>query len=308
MIDREPYRPGLVRNQNLVVQLKELQKNPRSLVFVSLAELYRTEGLPHQAVEILEEGLGYHPGLASALLTKARCLFDLRRFAEASVVCREIVSANPDNIKAHKLLADIFVRLGQRRAAIRSLTRVVSLFPQDREALKALEELENLETGVIVPTERLAPRASVDTAPPPGRIGDFQVGSFSESFAAIPAEEKPLRVAPAEIEAPLQALPRPEEDLDSEEGGEPTFATRTIAELYLRQGLRRKAEKVLRKILQEEPGNAWARETLQDLGSSGIVAPAQQPPYQVRRAALKARATALERMLAQVRLSKPRGA
>lgn len=302
MIDREPYRPGLVRNQNLVQQLKELQKNPRSLVFVSLAELYRAEGLPHQALEILEEGLGHHPGLASAVLAKARCLFDLRRYAEATAVCREILRANPDNIKAHKLLADLFVRLGQRKAAIRALTRVVTLFPQDREAVQALEELENLETGVIVPPERIGPRASVDSPPrPAGRISDFQVGSVSESFAAIPREEAPEP-------SPLELASKPQPPPDDDDGVEPTFATRTIAELYLRQGLRVKAAKVLRKILQEEPANEWARETLQDLGSDGIVAPAQQPPYQARRAALKARASALERMLAQVRLRKPRGA
>ncbi|MGZ3655450.1 MAG: tetratricopeptide repeat protein, partial [Bdellovibrionota bacterium] len=191
MMEREPYRPGLVRNQNLVQQLKELQKNPRSLVFVTLADNYRAEGLPHQALDILDEGMLFHPGLASALISKARCLFDLRRFAEASSVCRDILAANPANIKAQKLQADIFVRLGQRRAAIRALTKVVSLFPQDREAVKALEELEGLETGVIVPPEKLS-RASTDAPPVLGRIDDFQVGSFSESLAAIPSEE-PVR-------------------------------------------------------------------------------------------------------------------
>lgn len=300
MLEREPYRPGLVRNQNLVSQLKELQKNPRSLVFVSLAEIYRGESLPHQALEILEEGLGHHPSLASALLSKARCLFDLRRYGEASNVCRELLSSNPDNIKAHRLQADIFVRLGQRKAAIRSLTKVVTLFPQDRDSVKALEELENLETGVFVKPESLS-RASIDTPPsPPGRISDFQVGSFSESFAAISQHSAP----PPEVIEMETAVPETLEPED--DGNEPTFATRTIAELYLRQGLQRKARKVLQKLLQEEPTNVWARETLQDLGSNGIVLPAQQPKMPTRRNALSQRARVLERMLAQVRLRKTR--
>ncbi|MGZ3659024.1 MAG: tetratricopeptide repeat protein [Bdellovibrionota bacterium] len=297
MMEREPYRPGLVRNQNLVQQLKELQKNPRSLVFVTLADNYRAEGLPHQALDILDEGMLFHPGLASALISKARCLFDLRRFAEASSVCRDILAANPANIKAQKLQADIFVRLGQRRAAIRALTKVVSLFPQDREAVKALEELEGLETGVIVPPEKLS-RASTDAPPVLGRIDDFQVGSFSESLAAIPSEE-PVREFSLPIASPVVAS-QSEEDDDS--AGEPTFATRTIAELYLRQGLKRKAMKVLRKILQEDPGHVWARETLQDLGSDGIVPLAQKSAVDPRRAALAARARMLEQMLAQVRM------
>jgi len=300
MIEREPYRPGLVRNQNLVQQLKELQKNPRSLVFVSLAELYRKEELPHQALEILEEGLGHHPALASALLSKARCLFDLRRYAEASTICREILRANPGHIKAYRLQADIFVRLGQRRAAIRALTKVVSLFPQDLETVKLLEDLENLETGMNVPTERIS-RASTDIGPLSlGRISDFQVGSFSESFAAIP-QEAPLMRKPEIIEI------REEPEVNDSEG-EPTFATRTIAELYLRQGLKQKAVKVLRKIIQEEPDNSWARETLQDLGSDGIVLPAQRLQIPSQRDALTQRAKVLERMLARVRLRKTRGA
>lgn len=298
MVDREPYRPGLGQNQPLVQQLKELQKNPRSLVFVTLAESYRSENLPHQALDILEEGLAFHPGLASALIVKARCLFDLRRFGEASAVCREILQANPANIKAQKLQADIFVRLGQRKAAIRALTRVVTLFPQDREAVKALEELENLETGSFVPPERIS-RASVDSLPAPlGRIDDFQVGSFRETLAAIPAEEP----AAPEVLAPVEP-PAPVQDLEPDDGApEPTFATRTIAELYLRQGLQRKARKVLRKILQDDPTHAWARETLQDLGSDGIVPLAQKPSIDSRRTALAAKARLLERMLAQVRL------
>ena len=263
-------------------------------MFVPLAENYRVEALPHQALEILEEGLGYHPGLASALLVKARCLFDLRRFAEASVVCREILAANPANIKAQKLQAEIFVRLGQRRGAIQALTKVVSLFPQDLEAVKALEELEGLETGVLVPPERLS-RASSDAPPTLGRIVDFQVGSFSETLASIPEE-----VAPQPPLAPPQVLPQ---EVAEEEGGmEPTFATRTIAELYLRQGLKCKALKVLRKILQEDPGHEWARETLQDLGSDGIVPIAQKSLVDPRRAALVAKARRLEQMLVQVRL------
>ena len=300
MADQEIYRPGLGQNQSLVQQLKELQRNPRSLVFVTLAESYRTERLPHQALDILEEGLAYHPGLASALIVKARCLFDLRRFAEASAVCRQILTANPANIKAQKLQADIFVRLGQRRSAIRALTKVVSLFPQDREAVKALEELEGLETRIIAPPERLS-RASSDAPPAAlGRIVDFQVGSFSETLASIP-EEKPVAavVRPSAPPVSLRTLEPEDSDGDSPE---PTFATRTIAELYLRQGLKAKAMKVLRKILQEDPGHAWARETLQDLGSDGIVPVAQKPPVDSRRAALAASARRLEQMLAQVRL------
>lgn len=296
MNEQSSYRPGLGKNQSLVEQLKEFQKNPRSLVFVSLAETYRKEGLVAQALDILEEGLQFHPGLASAILAKARCLLELRRYAESLALLAQAISENPENLRAHKLQAEIYVRLGQRKAAIRALAKVVVLYPQDLEAVRALEELENIETKTQIPVARIS-RASVDHLPSAkGKIEEFQVGSFLDSMAEIARTPAPR----AEI------IPTPASLADVDDGQEPTFATRTIAELYLRQGLRTKAAKVLRKILAAEPANLWARETLQGLESNGIVLRASAQPKPSN--ALANRASALERMLAQVRLLKRMGA
>jgi tetratricopeptide (TPR) repeat protein len=313
MAEIEPYQPGLVRNRGLLEQLKEFQKNPRSLVFVALADSYRKEGLAHQALEILEEGLTIHPGLASAVLAKARCLFELRRYAEALAETQSAVRSNPQNLKAFKLQAEIYARLGQRKAAIRALTHVVNLYPQDVEAVRALEELENLEHKTKVPPQLIS-RASVDTAPA-GRIEDFSVGSISHSLAAIGAisvvEEASALAEEPEESFPVQRQEASPENYPEEVEAdlEPTFATRTIAELYLRQGLKPKAIKVLRKILRDDPANSWARETLQDLESDGIVLPAKpQPQPQRRSQPLQKRAKALEVLLARVRLMKRMGA
>lgn len=291
MSDIEQYKPGLGQNQSLVRQLKEFQKNPRSLVFVTLAESYRQQGLPGQALEILEEGMPFHPGLASGLLCRARCKFDMKRYADAQADTRLVLQANPNNIRAQKLEAEIFLRLGQRKAAMRALTKVVTLFPQDVEAARSLEELENLLSGTQFSVNHLS-RASVDLPPAPaGKIEEFQVGSFSDSLAAI------------EEQAPVTAALPNAEEADEE----PTFATRTIAELYLRQGLEGKARRVLRKLLREDPRNAWAREVLQELESDGIVLPVSTKKTQ-RQEILERKARVLEQLLAQVRFWKKAGA
>ncbi len=298
MVDNDIYRPGLGRNAGLVQQLKEFQQNPRSLVFVPLAESYRQEGLFKQALEILEEGLAFHPALSSALIAKARCLFELRRYAEALAEVQGVIQSNPENIRAHKLQAEISLRLGQRKAAIRALTTVVSLFPQDVEAVKALEELENLESKTAVPLEKLS-RASVDFPPSQGRIEEFQVGSFSDSLRSIGVNEAE---EPQEGKIPEPVLVEELEEDDTE----PTFATRTIAELYLRQGLKAKAKRVLRKLIREDAANEWATETLQDLESDGILLPAQPP--KPRKDTLAKKAKALEKILARVRMLRHLGA
>jgi len=302
MSELEPYKPGLARNKRLLDQLKEFQQNPRSLVFVALAESYRAENLPHQALEILAEGLQYHPDLPGPLVARSRCLFDLRRYADALKATQYTVARNPQNLKAHKLQADIYLRLGQKRAAMRALTHVVSLYPQDVEAVRALEELENAFSSQRVPVERLS-RASTDQAPEPGRIEDFQIGPVGETFASIPAPEEPPK---ASIPASPQLAVAAAEPEAADASEEPTFATRTIAELYLRQGLKPKAIRVLRKILREDPANEWARETLQDLGSDEIVLTAKTPAPDPK-LALSKRARALELLLGRVRLRKGLG-
>lgn len=313
MAEIEPYKPGLVRNHGLVEQLKELQRNPKSLVFVALAESYRKEGLPQQALEILEEGMTFHPGLASAVLCKSRCLFDMRRYAEALSETQWAIRSNPQNLRAHKLQAEIYARLGQRKAAMRALTHVVSLYPQDVEAVRALEELENLESKLKAPIQKIS-RASVDRAPPAGRIEDFTVGTIGHSLASIGAvaefETNPSKLSAKEELAIDEVIvaPSPRSAPEPEDDSEPTFATRTIAELYLRQGLKVKATKVVRKILKEDPSNMWARETLQDLESDGIVLPAKPPQAPKRTQPLEKQARALEIMLARIRLMKRIGA
>lgn len=304
MAEIEPYKPGLVRNLGLLQQLKEFQRNPRSLIFVALADSYRQEGLPHQALEILEEGLNYHSGLTSALIAKARCLFELRRYAEALAETQAAILANPQNLKAFKLQAEIYVRLGQRKAAIRALTHVVSLYPQDVEAVRSLEQLENLETRQFIPAQSIS-RASVDVPPSAGRIEDFQVGSIGESLSSIAqegTEQAPL------LEAVQPAASIEVSALEDDDGLEPTFATRTIAELYLRQGLKAKAVRVLRKMMREDGANQWARETLQELASDEIVLPAKPQQAPKPPSSLHKRAKALEMMLARVRLLKGLGA
>ncbi len=290
---QENYRPGLAKNQELVKQLKEFQQNPKSLVFVSLAESYRLEGLPNQALQILADGLEHHSNLASALVCKSRCLLELKRYSEALVELQQVLLQNPQNIKALKLQSEIFLRLGQRKSAIRALTKVVLAFPQDVEAVRELEQLENLESKKSIPLEQIS-RASSD-APPvkSGKIEDFQVESLRTSFAAI--EQSTVQEKRTE-EAP-------EVDYEEVEDAEPTFATRTIAELYLRQGLKAKAIAVLKKILKNDPTNEWARESLQNLKSDGIVLP-EKKILKKDKTAFAKKAKALEHMLVRAQLLK----
>ncbi len=66
-MEKEPFRLGLSKNETLTSLLREYQENPKSRVFAKLADEYRKQDLVIQAIEIIEEGLEFHPGFSVAL-------------------------------------------------------------------------------------------------------------------------------------------------------------------------------------------------------------------------------------------------
>ena len=281
MIQSDRYKIGLAKDQSLVKLLQEFQRNPRSLSFVALAEQYRKQGLLAQALDILQEGLVFHPDLSSALVLQARIFFEQRKFASALEITDKILRKNSENVKAHKLRAEVFTRLGQRKQAVAALDIVVSLFPNDKEAIQALEELENLEFQQEIDRKRLHSRAYVELAPAKGKVEEFQVGSIAPLFATAPKNEASIQAG--------RGVSELEDEAASTDQEEPAIATKTIAELYLRQGLKTKAVKVLKKMLQQDPKNSWARETLQELETNGIVPPRDPSTRKEHHLAKKAR-------------------
>jgi len=301
-----PYRPGLEKNRELVDLLKEFQKNPNSLVFLPLAEAYREEGLIAQALEILEEGLVYHPELPGALLIRAKCFVRERRYADALGTVRFVLKKNADNIKALKLGAEVCLLLGQRAPAMRYLERVVTLFPQDQESARALEELENIEAKKKIPIQEIIRASSDFVAHSPGRIEDFQVSEMEESLKHLNSESQLDEFQEVEIGALTDQQEFASRTSMATPEYEPTFATRTVAELYLRQGLKAKAIRVIKKMLREDAANSWAIETLQDLESDGIVPTSKlvvekSPLAPSVREKKSPKVATLERLLAKVR-------
>ncbi len=286
------YKPGLSRDKTLVNQLKEFQLNPQSLVFVSLAEAYRVHGMLDQALEICEEGLEHHPYLSSARMLRARIFFDLKRFADCLEQLSEILKQNPENFRALKLRTEVFIHLGQKKRAYDALNHILVLFPQDKESVLALEKIENELVPIkqkISPT--LIARVSSDFQASRGSIKDYRMAKLEEQYFA-----EPVVVPSALIGSSIESS----SVVDQEE--DPAFATKTIAELYLRQGLKKKAALVLRKMLQDNPSDEWALKVLQSIDDNALSA-FSSPPKKVvlgGREKLQAKAQILERILAQV--------
>lgn len=137
-----------------------LAKDPTSLGFALLADLYRKAGRVDEAIAVCRDGLVRHPHYATARLILAKALMSRQDFDAALVEIEAILRVSPNDVQCHRLAAEVHRRLGRIDDAARHLERAASLDPGDRES-RALLGL--LRTGAPVGDSGVARQLADDT-------------------------------------------------------------------------------------------------------------------------------------------------
>ncbi len=133
-----------------IEKLKErVDKDPNSKLFVPLAEEYRKEGMLDEAINVLMSGLERQPGYMSARVSLGKIFLEKGMVNEARSEFENVINSIPDNLYAHKKLAEIYRNLGQKEMSIQSYKTVLKLNAMDEEALSTLRELEEEEMLAI---------------------------------------------------------------------------------------------------------------------------------------------------------------
>src|SRR2546421_10492024 len=113
---------------------ERLAKDPASLGFALLADLYRKAGRVADAVAACRDGLIRHPHYATARLILAKALLSRQDFAGALAEIDTILRSSPKDVQCHRLAAEVHRRLGRVDDAVQHLERAASLDPGDRES------------------------------------------------------------------------------------------------------------------------------------------------------------------------------
>ncbi len=120
---------------------ERLARDPTSLAFAQLADLYRKAGRTRDAVALCRDGLARYPHYTTARLILAKALAADEQLAKALVELNAILEVSPKDLQCHLLSAEVHRRLGHIDEAVKHLEAAADLDPGDRESRALLSLL-----------------------------------------------------------------------------------------------------------------------------------------------------------------------
>ena len=261
---------------------QKFHENPRRY-FAPLANEYRKAGDPEQAIAICRAHLAQQPGHMSGHVVYAQALYDAKRTDEARSVFEKALALDPDNAIVLRHLGDIAREKGETDEAKHWYSRALDADPQDTEVAAYIAELteplteipsavisesvqqaEQPAIGEVMSAFEGAPEAEIEVPrAEPSREPEI-VANEPEEPAAPAIEESPWRKTPPHEESP--------------------FVTRTMAELYAKQGYRDAALDVYRQLALQHPDDRDIFDRIEELERAPIETPVETPVEQAQSA------------------------
>ncbi|MBI3596754.1 MAG: tetratricopeptide repeat protein [Nitrospirae bacterium] len=273
-----------------IVKLSEkISKDPKSRLFVPLAEEYLKSGMTHEAMIVLTDGLKIHPNFHAARAILGKVYIENGQIAEARAEFEQVIKADPENLLAHRKLAKLYKEAGQTDKARISCKAVLSSNPKDAEMKLILDELDRVEALQRQKTQEQT-TVSAESASVEMQVEQTSHPQPTPKSEPVMAEisAAPAEAPPAPVEAPPQETsPSLEEILgapvsEAQATGKtaevpktgtvtskepsveqvpvappPTeeITTEALADLYVKQGFYEKGIAIYRRLLSNDPAN-----------------------------------------------------
>ena len=244
----------------LEAQIRKLQEfywsvaDPEGRGFLPLADMYRRVGNFPEARRLLKDGLGHHPNLVSGHVVLGWVLRDQGDAAEAEASFRAALALDPRNLYSLKGLGELLLERGEQEEALGIFQELIVLDPMDEEAPIRIQELQKaLEAPVQEPEETAEGEATAEPEVTGWKDRDEVAEELDWESAAIQQDESGYDEDGMEVEVEVLG---PIDD---------ALATRTMGEIYLRQGLLDQAEEVFLRLLDKDPGNDGVRSLLTEV-------------------------------------------
>ncbi len=255
-------------NRDEISRLELLQAaHPDGLVFPHLADAYRRAGRYAQAETVLTAGLRRHSDYSSAHVVLGRLRLDQGKHAEAERAFRRVLELDPQNQIALESLGQVSLEQGRIREALLQFQRLARLKPT-AEIKERVRELENRVSEL----RRDGQFGSL--AHDGERTGAISGRPGKGSAAAHAADADKALDDTLQEEAAQSA-----EAARTSDPGD--VVTETMAELYARQGLHRRAASVYRQLLQRTPGDERLRAKVNEAERAGAATVESSRPERI---------------------------
>ena len=256
---------------------KAFRRDPDSLHFARLADLYLKRGRTERALELCQKGCANFPDYATGFIVLSKCYEKQGDLEEAREAMSQALRLDPENSGGYKRLAHLFEQLGVTSLVLQSLRQAAYLDPFDASLAKRIDRFATQTHQDAPAPEKVvadaAPKApdakavqpqALPAPRPPGdedRDGLYGDTDDSELLRLLQEieEEKDPEPVPAPVESPTPAAS------ESSAPKSKRIATMTLAEIYTTQGLTQKAIETYRELLEQEPTNTIIRSKLATL-------------------------------------------
>lgn len=242
---------------------EQLAKSPESYCFARLSEIYLKVGLIDDALHVARHGIQTHPGYISGHRAFSQACYAKGLNNEAIDSLKIIVEAIPEDISSQKLYGRLLLESGNHDFASRAFRTVLEFEPDNVECRIELESLERLSSDFgndIDSSEEI--------------YDDLEI---IEELELIDDELDESEASVEQYEADFQ----PETSAESYALDHDPLSTRTLAELYVKQGFVHKALEIYRAILSENPANCEIAAKINELEKleESEVCSTEEPDY-----------------------------
>lgn len=153
---------------------ERIAKDPKSKLFVPLAEEHKKAGDIETAIRVLTDGLKHNPGYVTARSFLGRLLMDKGDLPGAQKELEEVIKTIPDNLLAQRKLGDIYVLQGRGTDALPRYKAALALNPGDKDLPSLLADLEaGKDVSSRVPRPK-TPAAPAEIKPQPAPAAPAQ--------------------------------------------------------------------------------------------------------------------------------------
>ena len=240
------------------------ERDPDGRAFAPLADAYLRSGDVAKAEEVVREGVARLPDFATGHLVAARIARARGDLQRTRAHADRVISLDPGNALARVERAAALFREGDAVAALLDLRGAIKIAPGGVAALAALVDLEaapELGELVAVAVAEHANTAHGQSGPAGGPPPGDGERTWEDGRGRGPRAETRASAAAGDVRF-----------IDG------AFVTRTMADLYAKQGLTERALTVYEHLLRADPEDADLVARRDELTSLSAPRPSPDPP------------------------------